>query len=269
VIVDVLGDAVEPYALVDLGRPYFSDFSPDGGRVIAHVADEVRVVDLDGEATPLAGAAIGHQTPSWHPTDEVVFFTRIEGASNEIVRHDLSSGVSESIAAFDGFVFFDLDPAGSTLAVASFGRTQGQGPEAVRGSPQRTLGQGLWIVEADGGEPVPIDDQPASAPMWDPTGSRFLVRTSIGGAGRWSTYERDGTSSGTEDFDIDETLMPAYLPFWDQYVRSQTLWSPDGSRFVHAGRPEDGTSGIWIHDATESGPSIRLADGDLAFWSPT
>ena len=268
VIVDVLDDTA-PYSVVDLGRPYFSDFSPAGDRVIAHVMDEMRVVELDGDKVALASASIGHQTPSWHPTDDVVFFTTATGGANEIVRHDLASGVSDGIAVFEGFVFFDLDPVGSTLAVSSFGTRRAGGPEAMRAQQEQPLGAGLWVIEAAGGEPIRVDDEPAAAPMWDPTGARFLVRTAIGGVGRWEVYDRDGAVSSTEQFDIDDTLLPGYLPFWDQYVRSQTLWSPDGSRFVHAGRSEDGTAGIWIHDAADSGSSTHLADGDLAFWSPT
>lgn len=272
VIVDVLDDAAdqdEPYSVVDLGRPYFSDFSPDGSRVIAHVASEMRLVELDGEPVSLGTASIGHQTPSWHPTDEIVFFTEATNGVNQLVRHDLASGSTDGIAAFGGFVFFDLDPAGSSLAVAAFDTAGGRGPEAMRGSPQRRLGPGLWVIDADGGEPRRVDEQPAAAPMWDPTGSRFLVRTSIGGVGSWKVYSRDEMVSSTQRFDIDDTLLPAYLPFWDQYVRSQTLWSPDGTRFAHAGRSDEGTSGIWIHDASDSGDSTHLADGDLAFWSPT
>ena len=58
--------------------------------------------------------------------------------------------------------------------------------------------------------------------------------------------------------------MPNYLPFWDQYVRSQTVWSPDGEQFAHVGRAGSGESGVWIHDASTSGRSTLLAAGDLA-----
>ncbi len=118
-------------------------------------------------------------------------------------------------------------------------------------------------------ELVLLDNQPASAPIWDPTGSRVLVRDMFGGAGRWKVLGLDGTRASTEAFDIDQTSVPGYLPFWDQYARSQTVWSPDGEQFVHVGRSVTGESGVWIHDADSSGASTLLAPGDIAFWSPT
>ena len=62
--------------------------------------------------------------------------------------------------------------------------------------------------------------------MWDPTGSRFLVRTTIRIPGRWNVYELDGTRVSTSEYDISDSLLPAYLPFWDQYARSQTQRTP-------------------------------------------
>jgi len=96
-----------------------------------------------------------------------------------------------------------------------------------------------------------------------------LVRDALDGVGRWNVFELDGTSTGTDEYDIDQSQVPAYLPFWDQYARSQTVWSPDGGHFVHVGRAISGESGVWIHDASTSGKSILLAGGDIAFWSPT
>lgn len=269
------GDATAtdaPFTVIDLGQPYFSDFSPEGDRVIAHVATDMRIVDLAGERQSLELASVGHQTPAWHPSDEVVFFTTETDAGNQLVSHRLTTGVTSELATFDGFVFFDVDPTGARVAVSAFDVGGEGGLDALRaipGQPSPELGSGLWIVDLVEGTTNRVDERPTVAPMWDPTGSRFLVRTTIRGPGRWNVYELDGTSVSTSDYDISDSLLPAYLPFWDQYVRSQTLWSPDGDQFVHVGRTEDGESGVWIHDATTSGPSRFLTDGDLAFWSPT
>ena len=69
--------------------------------------------------------------------------------------------------------------------------------------------------------------------------------------------------------DVSNTLLPNYLPFWDQHARSQTLWAPSGDRFVHVGTDTDGRTGVWIHDATLGGESTFLVDGENAIWSPT
>lgn len=260
-----------PFAVIDLGRPYFSDFSPDGDRVVAHVAAEMRVVDLAGGRQSLDFTSVSHQTPAWHPSDDVVFFTFETDAGTQLVSQRLSGGVASELATFDSFIFFDVDPTGTHMAVSAFGADGSL--TAFRAVPEQPapdrLGSGLWIVDLVDLSTSRVDERPASAPMWDPTGSRFLVRTTIAGIGRWNVYELDGTRVSTSGYDIGDSLLPEYLPFWDQYVRSQTLWSPDGRRFVHVGRAESGDSGVWIHDATTSGPSGFLVAGDLAFWSPT
>jgi len=275
VIVEVgTADDSDPRA-VDRGQPYFSDFSPDGQRVIAHVGARIRVVGLDGEQQPLEFDSTGHQTPAWHPTDDVVFFATDDATGNRLVGHDLSTGVTTELATFDAFVLFDVDPTGARVAVSAFGAGSEDdggllafGPSSRRAQPG-PLDSGLWIVEVADGAATRLAVRPTAAPMWDPTGSRVLVRTSLDGVGRWVVHTVDGAETGTDDFQVGDSLLPAYLPFWDQYARSQTLWSPDGSAFVHVGRAESGESGVWIHDAATSGPSSFLAEGDLAFWSPT
>lgn len=268
----------EPFTIVDLGVPYFSDFAPDGNRLIAHVGIDVRVVDLDGDVTSLELSSGSHQTPAWHPSDDTVFFTTDTGEGERLVSYGLDTDVTNELGVIVGFVFFDLDPAGTRLAVTAFGPARAPGGlEAFRRpgdrqtstTPDTALETGLWIIDVADGQARLLDDQPATAPLWDPTGSRVLVRDALAGAGRWNVYQLDGTRTSTDVYEVDQSLVPAYLPFWDQYVRSQTVWSPDGEQFVHVGRAGSGESGVWIHDASASGRSTLIADGDLAFWSPT
>jgi hypothetical protein len=266
--------AGEPFTVIDLGRPYYSDFSPAGDRLIAHVAADMKVIDVAGSQQALDLASTTHQTPAWHPTENRVFFTTDSGAGARIVSHDLDTGVTTDLAGAALFVFFDLDPSGSKLAVAAFGDPVEQpgGTSALRraASPADAtpLSTGLWIVGADGAV-TQLDDQPASSPAWDPSGTRVLARDGLAGPGRWRVFDADGQVAATDEIDVDGSLLPAYLPYWDQYGRSLTLWSPDGTRFVHAGTTADGRSGVWIHDASTSGPSTFLVEGDIGLWSPT
>lgn len=274
VIVDVSDPGSEPFDVIDIGQPYFSDFSPGGDRLIAHVATDMRVVDLADEPRSLDLPSRGHQTPAWHPSDdEIVFFATESDDGNRLVSHRLDTGDTSELATFDAFVFFDVDPSGERVAVSAVGAVGDDGLQTVRAAPARggapALGGGLWLVDLVADTTTKLGDRPTSAPMWDPTGSRFVVRSSLAGTGRWTVHELDGTRTSTAERDIDDTLLPVYLPFWDQYARSQTVWSPDGGRFVHVGRAPDGESGVWIHDAGTSGPSTLVAEGDVAFWSPT
>jgi Tol biopolymer transport system component len=56
------------------------------------------------------------------------------------------------------------------------------------------------------------------------------------------------------------------LPYYDQYQRSGTLWSPDSRNLVLAGVDANGQETIFVANADGS-PSRKIADGDLAFWS--
>jgi Tol biopolymer transport system component len=56
------------------------------------------------------------------------------------------------------------------------------------------------------------------------------------------------------------------LPFFDQYQRSGTLWSPDSQQLVLSGVDPNGNPGIYVVSA-DGGSAHKIADGDLAFWS--
>ena len=56
------------------------------------------------------------------------------------------------------------------------------------------------------------------------------------------------------------------LPFFDQYQRSGTIWSPDSQELVLSGIDGSGNAGIYVVSA-DGGDSRKIADGDLAFWA--
>jgi TolB protein len=58
------------------------------------------------------------------------------------------------------------------------------------------------------------------------------------------------------------------LPYFDQYQRSSTIWSPDGNYMVlSALSTDDSTPGIYIVPSSGSLSPRFLVDGMLAFWS--
>jgi Tol biopolymer transport system component len=65
-----------------------------------------------------------------------------------------------------------------------------------------------------------------------------------------------------------EEFLTGVAPFYDQYLRSSTLWSPDGAHVVLNAIGEDGKSGVYLLDVDKRGPLRLLAEGTLPFWSP-
>jgi Tol biopolymer transport system component len=57
------------------------------------------------------------------------------------------------------------------------------------------------------------------------------------------------------------------LPFFDQYHRSATIWSPDSRSLVFTAYAADGTSGLFVARADGRGRPRFLVSGDFAFWS--
>ncbi len=251
---------------VDNGRPYFSDFAPGGGQLIAHVGNGLRLVDMEGEVTQLPFTSSGHQTPAWHPDGRSVVFSNDAAGSNTLIRVEIASGDTTRLGVFAEFVLFSIAPTGTHVAVSSFGGAAAADPTTALAATDRV---GLWVVDLDSGAGVRLSDRPTITPMWDPTGTHLVVRDAVLGSGEWTVYDLDGAVTSTGELDVSESLMPAYLPFWDQFGRSQTVWSPGGDRFVHVGLAADGTSGVWIHDVAGSGESSFVVEGDVAFWSPS
>ena len=77
---------------------------------------------------------------------------------------------------------------------------------------------------------------------------------------RWRVW----TEAGTLDFGpfVATSLDAAeYLPFFDQYARSQSPWSPGSDAFAYAGTSEGGESGIWVQPVEEGVSPVLVAEG--------
>jgi hypothetical protein len=57
------------------------------------------------------------------------------------------------------------------------------------------------------------------------------------------------------------------LPYYDQYQRSATLWSPDGSHIVYPALLQGEQGGIFVLVANPGSTPLQIGEGILAFWS--
>ena len=67
------------------------------------------------------------------------------------------------------------------------------------------------------------------------------------------------------NFEPTIVFLTQFLPFFDQYALSHSLWSPDSSALVLPVREED--SNVILVVPTAGGQPFHLAEGDGAFWS--
>jgi TolB protein len=68
------------------------------------------------------------------------------------------------------------------------------------------------------------------------------------------------TFSPTDDF---VTL----LPYFDQYSRSLTFWSPDSRHFVYTQDENSSGGSVWVADVSGTTPPLKIGEGTIAVWS--
>jgi len=76
--------------------------------------------------------------------------------------------------------------------------------------------------------------------LWSPDGEKLLFLSTgsndLSTICTWSTYNIKTQQITRYDNFIPSTFfISSYLPFFDQYIRGMTLWSPDSKFFVYSG----------------------------------
>lgn len=76
----------------------------------------------------------------------------------------------------------------------------------------------------------------------------------------------DGQARTLATFEPTDTFL-AVLPFFDQYARSLTFWSPDSRQFVYTTSESDTNGGVLVIDLAQGAQPRRVGDGTFAVWS--
>jgi len=270
------------HQVVDRGQPYYWDWSPDGKEIISHTGGSIGVnPEAKLAFLPMQDPYLSQnldllpsffQAPDWSPAGEAIALfvqTEVKGI---LMLLGKSGGERQIIAESNGPVTFAFSPDGTLLAYAVISETQAD------------LGyQDLYVVELSRPEEKRLlRTGIIFGFFWSPDGEHMALFTPSDAA---PGIELIGFRQGQQDSQFDLgvidlasaesrrlvafTPTDSFLnifPYYDQYQRSITLWSPDSREIVIAGRLDQGNPGIYVIDALEGG-STRIADGDLAFWS--
>jgi len=204
-------------SLVDGGAPYYFDWQPDGERLAIHVAGRVLAfLAFDGTRTEIPVATGSFQAPAFLPDGRLVVLTAGPPQSLSVVD---ASGQIANLAPVAGISMFVPTAEGDRIAYTDISAEDGRGE--------------LRAVSTSGGEPVVVDPGPVAGFAWDVTGTRLLYFTIDIEARELVPNVWDGTDTiDYPGFSPSATFLTEYLPFWDQYSRSLSLWSPDGDAFV-------------------------------------
>ncbi len=258
---------------LDDGQPYYFAWAPDGQSLLTHTnVDTVALLRIDGTETTLEETEARFQAPQWSadgtrlvfgvgspPSTGGVRTAAFQTNGQEIVVTDTDGSVLNRVGPFAGVATFELSPDGRKIAHSSTldRNTFNFGP--------------LIVTDLDSNQEQTVSKDPVLAYQWSPVGGLLLYLAAEGGIDhprfRWAVWDGE-KSVAYASVTPTASFATSYLPFWDQYSRSHTLWAPDGSAFAYAGIGEGGEPNVWVQPIANDTEPRLVASGDVVFWSP-
>jgi Tol biopolymer transport system component len=257
------------FTMLDEGAPIYFEWSPDGTEVLARVEGRFGYLALDGSGqTPLP--ASGEFRLGAHVGESVVIGTARD-VGDALVIADREGTVQRELLRYEAPMAFTVDRPGEELAVMMRGSPESQRLSGVE-DPDLPIIEPDHLVVVDTGTGA-VDEVSAArnvAWFWSPDGRLLLYATVefLDGIEQLMWHTWDGAESNSyQAFSPTGTFGREYLAFFDQFARSMSLWSPDGTAFVYAGGNTLEDVGIWVQPLDTSQPE-RVAPGQVAAWSP-
>lgn len=259
---DVLDVETGATQRIDTGQPFYFSWSGDGSQLAVHVGrDRMEILGFDGSSQALDTPG-AFQAPQW--TDQgIVHVVRRGDAQTLVLTQDENSTV---LAQVVGSAIFGMNRDGTMIAIQVFLPDDRGLSVAAQPAPLLPSNR-LVVLDIATGEIATVFNELTASFFWDPTGRRLLV-LSLGdepGMLLWSVWA-EGETSEIVQFVPSAVFLGTYLPFFDQYAQSMTLWAPDGSAFAFPGSVNS-EAGIWVQTVDGTAPTL-VSDGVWVSWSP-
>ena len=276
-LVSVDGDSEA--VVVDRAQPFYWAWLPDGKSLLGHTggASEVNPngasmwrYDVDSRQTEaLRLEPSFFQAPSISADGEKLA-AAVVGRSGDavLIVSNLDGSSQTELTEIDERVAFDWSPKGERLAYIS-------GRSATMGVVGQLKVFDLRNLESP--KEIETETEEAIAFFWAPDGDRIayfapgIIENDSGdNVLVFQIYvlnARNGDSELIGTIQPPEAFLSQIIPFYDQYQRSATIWSPDGRNLVINAQTGNNRPGIFILPADGSLEPRFVEHGTMAFWS--
>ena len=275
---------------LESGAPMYWAWSPDAQTMLLHVggssrdSGNARLALLrwqDGKTPQKFSDQPGaFQAPQFAPDGSAILYASSTSTDeDELFVANPQGTNAKSLLTFAGTIAFAWSPDSKRIAsmvTPDDAELPMQGP--------------IWVSDADGKNRKQITTEDALAFYWSPDSKQIAYLTivmpgqSSGRSNnlpglnipqhqaetihlRWNVVSSDGGKARTLATFVPTDNFISVLPFFDQYARSLTFWSPDSKHFVYTQSENDVDGGVWVADLDGGAAPHRVGDGTLAVWS--
>ena len=272
--------------ILSQGNPFYWVWSPAGDKLLMHVGGARAVSDkahlsilenrADAERIQLDLAPGRFQAPDWSADGSYFYYIAADEQGREAIYKTNAQTLEQTaVTELTGFTYMVLSPNGRHIAYVQ-----------IEAGDRPPLGH-AYLIDSDGQNRRRLTDNPVASLYWAPNGRKLALLTlaarsdgSTAKAGglaaplpqevmfRWLIYDME-----TEVIEILTSFSPTRdflqtVPYFDQYHRSLTFWSPDSRYFVLTKEKRNRFEGtVWVHDVTGQAEPRQVGEGTLAVWS--
>jgi Tol biopolymer transport system component len=276
----------ESSSVIDTGRPYYWAWSPQEMEVMAHVggsasanpgAARISRLQVDPEVREIGLGILptSFQAPAYSPDGEHVLLAGDGGGGqSQLMLTDAEGFIEGSLVDYEGSIAFAWSPDGDHAAYM----TGDSRNEALIGDLAI-----LDLRRPTDPKKIDIDAEQVVGFFWAPDSKllAYFVPSFVSAAeeGEEQTAEntvfllelhvaeaRTGESERIAAFQPTAGFLNV-IPFFDQYQRSVTIWSPDSNYLVLSALASEEQQGLFIVPASGNFEPRFLIEASVGFWS--